>query len=235
MSKNEVYKKRFIILAVFILVVFVVHYLGLASYISIKNIKQNRLLLETYIRYNYFESVLIYISMYIFLTSFALPVAFIMAMAGGFLFGTFKGALYASIGATIGSSIAFLIVRYLIGNWIHDRFGKRLKKFNKELKKYGYSYLLSIHFVSVIPLFLINIFAGLANVSVWTFFWTTFIGVIPGTLVYAFAGRQFNRIDTYRDILSWHVLLAFAGLVVLAILPIVLKKRMRRKNGVDYI
>lgn len=230
---NKIYKRRFIILAILILIVFIVHYLGLPKYISLENIKKNRLLLEGYIKNNYLEAVLAYIGIFIFLASFALPLSFIMTMAGGFLFGTLYGALYANIGATIGSSIAFLIIRYFIGNWIHDRFGKKLKTFNREFKKHGSNYLLSIHFVSVVPLFLVNIFAGLANVSFWTFFWTTAVGIFPGVLVYSFAGRQITTINSLKDIFSWHILLAFLGLFILAVLPIVFRKRKKKKDDIS--
>jgi len=227
---NRIYKRRFILFILLVGVVIIVHYLGLPNHISLTNIKKNKLLLENYIYNNYIESVLVYIGLYIFLASFALPVSFLMTMAGGFLFGTVKGALYATIGATVGSCMAFLLIRYLIGNWIHDRFGRPLKAFNREMKKHGSSYLLSIHFISVIPLFLVNIVAGLANVGLWTFFWTTIVGIFPGVLVYSFAGRQLTTINSVKDIFSWHIFIAFLGLLILAILPLIFRKRRKKKD-----
>jgi len=228
-------KNRLLILF-FILGVFLIFYFsGVGKYMSLSNIKQNRKLMQIFIENNYMDAVVVYISAFIVVTSLALPLAFLMAILGGFLFGIAFGCLYASIGATIGSCVSFLAMRYLIGNWVQNRFGNRMGKFNRELKKHGHSYLLSVHFVTVIPLVILNIFAALANVTFWTFVWTTFVGVLPGMFVYAFAGKQLTTINSVRDIFSWQVLLAFLALAILAVLPVLLKKKFTKGDGLDYV
>jgi len=227
--------RRVVAFFAIMVIVFVLYYFWVSKHLNFENIKQNRLLLQHYIDKNYWASVATFLAIYIVLTAMAFPFAVFLTVVGGFLFGTFWGAVYGNIGATIGSSIAFLAIRYLIGGWLHKRFDHRLKKFRKELKKYGYSYLLSIHFTSVVPLFIVNIVAALANVSFWTFFWTTLVGTFPGFLVYSFAGQQFMQINSVRDIFSWEIALAFVGLGILSLIPVLLRRRKKNGAGIDYV
>lgn len=228
-------KVRLTLLCVFILTIFMFYYFGLSTYLTIENIKENRLMLQKAIEKNYAEAVAGFIGIYILLTSLALPFAVLLTIASGFLFGTFWGAVYSCIAAAIGSSFAFLFIRYLVGHWIHFTFGHRLKKFRNEFKEHGYSYLLSIHFAAVVPLFVVNIFASLANVSFWTFFWTTLVGTFPVFLVYAFAGKQFTTIDSVKDIFSWEIILAFSCLIILAMMPVILRRFLKKRDELDYV
>lgn len=228
-------KLRITLLCLFIFVIFMFYYLGFSKYITIENIQENKIILQNAIEKNYIEAVAVFMGIYILLTSLALPFAVLLTIVSGFLFGTFWGALYSCIAATIGSSFAFLFVRYLVGHWIHFKFGHRLKRFRREFKEHGYSYLLSIHFAAVVPLFIVNIFASLANVSFWTFFWTTLVGTFPAFLVYAFAGKQFTTIESVRDIFSWQIILAFLILAVLAMMPVILRKLLKKKDRLDYV
>jgi len=230
------YRNRIILFLVLILIILFIRHLGIHKQVTISSLKKNTNLLESYIQKNYMVSVIAYIALYVLLSSLALPVSAVLTIAGGFLFGTVLGALYSNIGATIGSSISFLAIRYFIGTFIQVRFGDRLKSFNREFQRHGYSYLLSIHFVSVVPLFLINIFAALANVSFWTFVWTTTVGVMPGFLLYSFAGKQLTSIESAKDIFSLQIVLALIALAIIAILPIVIRRVFRKgKSSLDYV
>ena len=81
----------------------------------------------------------------------------------------------------------------------------------------------------MLPFFVANALASLAPISLSKFMWTTSLGIIPGSLVYSFAGQQLDSIESMRDILSRDVLLAFGLLALLAIVPIVIKRsRMGR-------
>jgi len=224
-------KKRVIIFICFVIVVIIIHYFGIGKYVSLANLKKDNVILQAYIEKNYWISVFYYISIYSILIALGFPVAFVLTMSGGFLFGTVRGALFSNIAATIGSSILFLVIKYLIGGWLHKKLDHRLKTFRRELELYGDRYLLSVHFLSVVPLFIINGFAALANVSFWTFFWTTVVGTWPGFLVYSFAGKQFSMVESLHDVFSWKITLAFLFLVFLSCLPVILRKRRKYNNA----
>jgi len=228
-------KTRLILFAMLVVAIFAFYYFGLGKYLTIENIKTNRLILQKSIEQNYFAAVTGFMAIYILLAAITLPFAVFLTVIAGFLFGTFWGVIYSNIAATIGSSLAFLQIRYIFGSWLHERFGHRLKTFRKEFGKYGYSYLLSIHFSSVVPLFVINILAALANVSFWTFVWTTSLGTLPGFFVYAFAGKQFTTITSIKDIFSWKIILAFIALAILATIPVILRKLLKKRNELEHV
>jgi len=232
---KRAYKKRLIIGAILIGMLALLRYFNVAGYITLASIKANRTLLQQMIVRNYFLFVAGYLGVYVVTTALSLPVSAVLSIAGGFFFGTLFGALYAVIGATIGSTISFLLIRHLFGRILQDRYKKRLSAFNKEFHRYGYSYLLMIHFIVVIPLVVANVLAGLANITLWTFFWTTAVGMVPGTLVYAFAGQQFMSIETFRDVFSSTMILALTFIFLLGFIPFIVRYFRKGKRKIAMI
>jgi len=220
---NKFWKKQIAVAIGVIGVIVLLRFLGVGRYITFEAIKSNRRLLLQLINHNYWLFVAGYISLYASLIALSLPVAVVLSTAGGFFFGTLTGTLYAVTAATTGSTILFLLVRMLFGRQLQARFAHRLQAFNKEFKKYGYSYLLTLHFITLVPLFIPNILAGLANVSLWTFVWTAAVGLIPGTLVCAFAGRQLMTINSIRDIFSVQIVMAILLIGVLSSTPFLVR------------
>jgi len=106
------------------------------------------------------------------------------------LFGTVPAAVYINIGATFGATQAFLAARGLAGNWIQGSFQEPLQRFNKEMERHGHSYLLILRILPVLPFFLVNYCAGISKIPLRTFVWTTSLGILPGSLVHTFIGRN---------------------------------------------
>jgi len=79
------------------------------------------------------------------------------------------------------------------------------------------------------PIFVINYLAGLASLNIWTFIWTTSVGILPGSLIYTFVGHHFRKIESAGDILSWPIIIALTFLALLAILPVVLSRFSLKK------
>jgi len=215
---------RILIILLFIGIIIALRVIGIQQYINLSSLKANRVYLQHVVQANYFLAVLIYIAIYIAVVAFLIPIAALCTIAGGFLFGTFWGAVYANVGATTGAIVAFLLVRHSIGKSFQERYKDRLNKFNKSVHEQGVMYLILIHFIAVIPFFVINVLAGLTKISLWTFTWTTSVGIFPGALVYAFAGQQLNTIKSIRDIFSLPLILAFLLLALLAVLPMWIRR-----------
>ena len=221
MKKNL---NRIILLVVVVGVIIGLRFTGVGEKLTLANLQAHAGKLLEFSNGHYVSSVLAYIVIYVLVTGFSLPGATVLTLAGGFLYGTFIGAIYVNIAATTGATLAFVFARYIAGQWIQGRYGDKLVKFNDELDRNGAGYLLTLRLIPVFPFFLINVFAGLTKVPLRTFVWTTSLGIFPGSLVYAYAGQQLGTITAIKDIFSGKVLSAFLLLAAFALFPVVLKK-----------
>jgi uncharacterized membrane protein YdjX (TVP38/TMEM64 family) len=213
-----------IIIALFIsAAIIIIRIFGLNELLNFETFRQYRDQLLTITNENYFLSALVFVVAYIIVVALSIPGATILTLTAGFLFG-FAGVIYVNVGASAGAVLAFLAARYLIGDWIQKRYGGRFESFNKEIVENGYNYLLTLRFIPLFPFFLINIFAGLTRIHLITFAWTTMIGILPGSFVYIYTGRQLGSIDKPGDILSLQIILAFVLLGLLALSPVIIKK-----------
>lgn len=211
-----------LLLAIVILVF--IYYEKFSDYFTLQKLQENHRYLTDFVQKNYLLSVIIYISIYSLLIACGMPIIMPIALIGGFLYGFFFGLLYAQISCLIGSIVSFLVLRYVIAHWIASWHNERIMRFNEQVKKYGYSYLLMLHFLSVIPLFVINLLAAIANVPLFTVIWVTIIGALPFNALCVFAGRQLSSIHSVKDIFSPTIIILLAILALLALAPLVIRK-----------
>ena len=221
-------RKKLIMFLIVLALLVGLRFTGIGDKLTLQSLQANGDKLVDYSNQNYLLSVSIYIFIYIVVTAFSLPGATILTLAGGYLFNFFIGAVYVNIAATTGATLAFLFARYVAGQSIQKKYADRLAKFNAELDKNGAHYLLTLRFIPLFPFFLINIFAGLTNIPLKTFIWTTSLGIFPGSLVYAYAGQQLGTIKALGDIFTGKVLAAFLLLAAFALVPIVYNKFKKR-------
>ena len=219
---------KLVVVGLFALAVGAFFYFDLKQYLSLEALKANRDSLLAYTEAHYSRSVMIYILLYCLQTVFSLPGAAIFTVAGGFLFGSFVGTLYVNVGATSGAALAFLTSRYLLRDWVERKFGDRLGPIQEGFAKNAFSYVITLRLVPIFPFFLVNLVSGLTRVRLGTFVAATSIGIIPGSFVYANAGRQLGTINSLGEIASPRVLGAFALLGLLALVPIVYRKIARK-------
>lgn len=224
-------KIQWIVALLFVALIIGLRFMGLDDYFTLASIKAHSRALENFVAGNYALSVALFIGLYSFLTMSFLPLASVMSVVGGFLYGTLFGVLFTNIGATIGGTLSFLIVRYLIGDSLQKYYAARLQKINVTLEREQTTYLLVSRLISVIPFSVLNILLGLTRVPLSTFMWTTSLGIIPGSAVYCFAGSRLQEVHSLRDIFSGQVLLAFVLLAALGLVPTLVKKIWRYYNG----
>ncbi|RPI38375.1 MAG: TVP38/TMEM64 family protein [Nitrospiraceae bacterium] len=205
---------------------------GLHEAVTLERIKEERDVLHAFVEENYLVSVLSFLLL-TFSTAFMVPGAIVLMLAGGFFFGMVPGLLFAVAGLTLGAMSAFLSARYVLGQWVQDRYKVLLTSFNEEMQCHGHYYLITLRVVPVLPFFLVNILAGLTKISLKRFAVSTSIGLIPASFVYSFAGRRLAVINSPRDILSPGMIAALFLLGLFILLPVILKtfQRMRKKDG----
>ena len=199
-------------------------FFDLKNYLSLDALKANRDNLLVFTQDHYVPAVALFILVYILQTSFSLPGATIMTLAGGFLFGSLWGPLYVNMGATTGATLAFLAARYLFHQWVERKFGDRLSPIQEGFAKNAFSYLLTLRLIPFFPFFLVNLLSGLTRVKVSTYVVATAVGIIPGSVVYTFAGRQLGTINALSELVSPRLLLAFSLLGLLMLIPVIYRK-----------
>lgn len=199
-------------------------YFDLGRFLSLTALKENRDGLLAFTEANFATAVGIFILAYAIVTGLSLPGAVILTLAGGFLFGAVGATFFVNIGATTGATLAFLTARYLLRDTVEQKFGKWLGPFQEGFSKNAFSYLLTLRLIPLFPFFVVNLVSGLTRVSVGTYVAATALGIIPGSFVYAYAGRQLGTINSLKEIASPNVIGAFVLLGLLALVPVVYKK-----------
>ncbi|PUE12666.1 FAD-dependent oxidoreductase [Limnohabitans sp. T6-20] len=168
-----------------------------------------------------FTVAVVYFLVYVLATALSFPGATIITLAGGAVFGLWQGLLIVSFASTLGATLAFLVSRFLLRDWVEARFGQRLADINAGVNREGGFYLFTLRLIPVVPFFLINLLMGLTRMKVWTYYWVSQLGMLAGTAVYVNAGTQLGQLDSVRGILSPAILGSF---VLLGIFPLIARR-----------
>ena len=191
------------------------------EYSSLQNIKvQYQNLLHYYDKNNLLIHI-IFIFIYIITTSLSLPFALALTLFAGALFGFWYGLILVSFGSTIGATIAFLITRFIGYEYVRKNYKNQLSKFYNGFKKEGAFYIFALRMVPLFPFFIINIITALMPIKTWTFYWVSQVGMLPGTILYVFAGTQLSEIKSLSDIMSPTLIITF---IFIGIFPILVKQ-----------
>jgi uncharacterized membrane protein YdjX (TVP38/TMEM64 family) len=199
-------------------------YFDLGRFLSLQALKDNRDALLSFTETHAAVAAALFVLAYVAVTGFSLPGAVILTLAGGFLFGFVWGTLFVNVGATTGATLAFLSSRYLLRDWVERKFGKWLSPVQQGFTNNAFSYLLTLRLIPLFPFFVVNLVSGLTRMNVGTYVVATALGIIPGSFVYAYAGRQLGTINSLKDIASPGVIGAFVLLGLLALVPSLYKK-----------
>jgi pyruvate/2-oxoglutarate dehydrogenase complex dihydrolipoamide dehydrogenase (E3) component/uncharacterized membrane protein YdjX (TVP38/TMEM64 family) len=162
-----------------------------------------------------------YFFLYVLTTALSLPGALVLTLAGGAIFGFVQGFVLVSFASTIGATLAFLAARYVLRDWVQQRFGEKLKPMNDGIEKEGSFYLFTLRLVPVFPFFLINLLMGLTKMRTLTYYWVSQVGMLAGTVIYVNAGTQLAAIDSLQGIVSLPI---FLSLAALGLFPLITKK-----------
>lgn len=209
---------------------------GLDSYASLAILRQHRAWALDQVAGHPLRAALVYMAVYILVTAFSLPVATLISLVGGFLFGNLSGTALTVAGATVGASILFLAARTALGDYLRGLAGPRLARLEQGFRAHAFSYMLFLRLVPVFPFWLVNLAPAFLGVSLPTFVASTFVGVIPGAFVYVNLGRGLGRVlDTeggaaIDDLLSADIILALSLLSLLALVPVVYRRWKARRS-----
>lgn len=207
--------------------------------LSFEALEDNRDSLLAFRDSHYLGSVLAFLAAYVAIVAFSLPGATVATLTGGFLFGVFPGVLYNVVAATLGAVAIFLAARLGLGDRLAagmDAGEGAVKRIKAGIDANQWEMLFLIRLVPAVPFFVANLVPAFVGVPLWRFAVTTFLGIIPGALVYTGVGAGLGEVFEAGErpdlgiLFAPHILLPILGLCALAALPILVKALRGRKG-----
>jgi uncharacterized membrane protein YdjX (TVP38/TMEM64 family) len=186
--------RRLIALAALVALAVAAYFAFGRGLISLEALVRNRATIDGFVAAHRVLAVLAYMAIYVAAVALSLPGATFLTVAGGFLFGLGVGTAAAVISATLGATVIFLVARTALGEPLLKRAGPRASQLAQGFRNDAFSYLLFLRLVPAFPFFLVNLVPAFAGVRLSTFVGATALGIIPGALVYAFAGTGLDSV-----------------------------------------
>jgi len=214
-------KSKIALLALIALMVAAFFYLDLGQYLNMETLKARQAEVDAFYRENPATTIAVYFLVYVVMAALSLPGAVWITLAGGAIFGLWTGTLIVSFASSIGATLAFLVARFLLHDWVQDRFGRRLRAVNEGIERDGAFYLFTLRMVPLFPFWVINLVMALTPIRTWVFYVVSQVGMLAGTAVYVNAGSQLARIRSLDGILSPSLL---ASLTLLGVFPLAARK-----------
>jgi uncharacterized membrane protein YdjX (TVP38/TMEM64 family) len=221
---------------------------GLLDYFSLSSIIAHRQLLTAHIEAHFALALAVYIATYVALVTISFPGASLLTLASGFLFGGLTGATASLFAATGGAVLIFLIARSSFGGVLERRAGGFAARMAEGFRRDAFNYLLSLRLAPIFPFWVINIVPALLNMRLAPYALATFLGIIPATFAFAFIGAGLGSVIEAQEraqpgcaaagtcsidpqsLVTPQLLLALAGLAVLSLIPVVVKRGMARRQ-----
>lgn len=201
---------------------------GVSGFFNWQFLSQNYTSIKAFAADQQWSSYLGFFSAYLAAVAFSLPIASLLTLAGGAVLG-WPAATLTVVASTTGAGLVFLATRSLFTDMLQHRAGPFIGKLEEGFSKNAFFYLLALRLVPTAPFWVVNIVPALTRMSIGQFLAATFIGVIPGSCVYVWVGRGFDRVLTagqtpdLKALASPNILLPLVALGALALTPALIK------------
>lgn len=228
--------KRFFPLLLMVIGMILVRYHMLTDYLSFESLKEHRETLLNLVDAHPVFASLAYMSVYIATVALSIPGGAFLSMIGGFLFPQPLSTLLVVTSATIGATLIFLSAKTALGDSFKAKINRKLGRIQKGIEKDGAYYLLFLRLVPLFPFWLVNLAPAFLNVFLWTFVWTTFVGIIPGAFVFTQAGTGIGAIlnsnqgFTLSAVFNTQMKIALTVIGLFVLLPLIFKKIRKKRT-----
>ena len=223
---------RLVPLAIIVAITAIALAMGWHRELSLTALLDRRGEIEDFVSQHWIAALAGYTALYVAVTALSLPCASFLTIFGGLIFGALTAAAATLLGATAGATVIFLVAKSALGGWLVRRAGPRIEKVAAGFRADAFNYLLFLRLVPFFPFWLVNLVPALVGVRLRTFVIATALGMIPGTLAYAFFGAGLDSAIKAQNA----TLKLFAGLIalgLLALVPVVVKHRRARRTSAE--
>jgi len=203
----------------------------LGDYLSFAYIKDQQQIFNEYYLEHKWETIGLFFVIYVVSVALSFPGATVLTIFAGAIFGVWQGTAIVSLASTLGAVLACFASRFVFRDFVQRRYESSLKRINENMEREGSFYLFTLRLIPYIPFVVINLVFGLTKISFWRYTWVSWIGMLPGTIIYVNAGTQLSQLEKAGDILSLKLLLS---LLLLGIFPLLAKKTVsliKRSKG----
>jgi uncharacterized membrane protein YdjX (TVP38/TMEM64 family) len=210
--------------------------LGLDDYLTFAALRENRGLLLDWVGHHGILAAFVFMVIYALGVVCVPPSGTVMTLAGGFVFGAVMGTFYVVVGATLGATILFLVTRLSVGDVLRARAGDGVRRMEAGFHENEMSYMLVLRLIPLFPFWLVNIAPACLGVGLRTFVIGTFVGIIPGTAVFAIFGAGLgsifdaNEAFTLSGVITPEIIAGLVGLAALSLVPVAYKKIKQTKK-----
>ncbi|RMG40615.1 MAG: TVP38/TMEM64 family protein [Planctomycetota bacterium] len=221
-------RMRWLLLAVLVVLI-VAARVGLGEHLTLSGLARHERQFRAFqAAHPYLVHAVLFVA-YVGVTALSLPGATAMTLLTAWLLGFWRAVVLVSFASTTGATAAFLLSRYLFRDGIERRLGPRLRAFDEAVRRNGAWFLFTLRLIPAVPFFVINAAMGLTSMRPWTFWWVSQLGMLPGTMVYVYAGSQFPTLSELatrgvRGALTPRVWMAFG---LLAVFPLLVRLAAR--------
>lgn len=226
--------KQILVVTVFVVIIALYFLLDINSFVNLENFQRVRETLNSSLDRQPVLFITLFFLLYVVVTASSLPVATVFTLAGGAIMGSLLAPLVIIPAATVGSIVPYYAAKFAIKDYVQQRFKKSLVKVNNGVKDSGWWYLLSARLSAIVPFVALNLVSGVANIPIRQYVSATFIGIIPGTIVYTYAGSQIGASAEAGTILRPQVLIALLLIAATPLLIRYIQKKLLIKNTVKH-
>jgi uncharacterized membrane protein YdjX (TVP38/TMEM64 family) len=221
-------------LAIFIAVIVligVIYVAGARHWLSVDSLRTHRDALQQFVAEHYWKALLLAAIASVALVAISVPVSGVLMLLCGMVFGRWVGSAVMVVSASLGATLAMLMARYLIQDFIRARIHRyrRAQELLDGFERHPDSYLLFLRVAPGFPFWLSNILLGLTGVSAMRFLLLTLVGMGPDALIYCNVGANLATVRSAHDLLSPASILGLALLAILCLSPAVIYELERRK------
>lgn len=203
---------------------------GLDEYLSFEMLKEHRKTAMEWYQHNHFVAIVSIFLVYVLVVALSIPGAAWLSLAAGFLMGTVVSTIVVVFAATLGALGIFLIARYALADFFHEKAGATGRKMEEGFRENALSYLLVLRLVPLFPFWLVNLVPALMEVPARTFVIGTFFGIIPGTAVFCSIGSGLGAVFDGGEVPDLNIVFQpeifgpLLGLALLSLVPVAYKK-----------
>jgi uncharacterized membrane protein YdjX (TVP38/TMEM64 family) len=222
--------------------------------LSFETLVRHNTLIDQFIAAHHLAAILAFLAIYVTGAALAIPAGAVLAVIGGFLFGTLIGGAAAMVGSTIGATIVFLVARSALGEYLLRRAGPLAARFAAGFRADAFCYVVFLRLVPV-PSWLTNLTAAFCNVRLPIFVGATAVGRTPGSFALALFGAGLDSVVAFQDatyraclaaggadcriefnpagLITPTLLAALFGLGLLALMPVLARRLLMRRPAVE--